>query len=171
MSRKKPEVIEPIGDLAAANAALGEIAAIQRRLAGIEQGMNEAIDHAKKTAEAEAAPLAARVKALEGGLQAFAALGKGALFADRRSVELAHGQFGFRRATSLKTLTKITWDMVLGKLRELGQGVRTKEEVDKEALREWTDERLELVGVRRVETDAFWYEVAREDLQPGERAA
>ncbi len=64
MSRKKPEVIEPIGDLAAANAALGEIAGLQRRLAGIEQGMNEAIDHAKKAAEAEAAPLAARLKAL-----------------------------------------------------------------------------------------------------------
>ncbi len=171
MSRKKPEVIEPIGDLAAANAALGEIAGLQRRLAGIEQGMNEAIDHAKKAAEAEAAPLAARLKALEGGLQAFAALGKGALFADRRSVELAHGQFGFRRATALKTAAKVTWDMVLGKLRELGQGcIRLKEEVDKQALGEWTDERLELVGVRRVETDTFWYEVAAEDLK-AEQAA
>ena len=51
--------------------------------------------------------------------------------------------------------------MVLGKLEELGfeKGIRINKTVNKDVLRTWPDERLELVGARRVEKDDFWYEL------------
>ena len=44
MGRVKPKNLYPIKDLAAANAAMAEIAGIKRSIANIESTMNESID-------------------------------------------------------------------------------------------------------------------------------
>jgi phage host-nuclease inhibitor protein Gam len=166
MARSKPDTIRPIGDLVQANAALAEIASIKRDLSAIEAEMNAAIDRIKAEADAGAAPLQERIKSIEGGLQAYAAFHKKVLFADRRSKELDHGTIGFRKSNQIKTKTKVTWQMVLARLKELkfNSAIRTKEDVNKEELQGWPDERLELVGARRVNKDQFWYEVNEEKI-------
>ena len=168
MARRKPKNLFPIKNLAQANQALAEIAVLKRRIEAVNARLNDEIDRLKAQAEAEAAPLASRLESLENGLLAFAEFNKDELFKDRRSRELDYGTLGYRRSTQLKPMPRHTWAMVLGKIEELGfsEAVRVKKDVDREALRTWPDERLELVGARRVEKDTFWYEVKEEEILP-----
>ena len=169
MAREKPkQIIAPIRDLGEADNALAELAEIDRAVAAANHQLNEDIDTLKKNTQEEIAPLLERKEVLGAGLANFAELNRGDLFKERRSRELGFGIIGFRRSTSLATLKKVcsTWKEVLGKLREHGfrDAVRVKEEPDKEVMSTWTTERLELVGVQRVEKDEFFYEVFQEKL-------
>lgn len=161
MGRVKPNNLYPIKDLAAANAAMSEIAEIKRSIARVEGSMNDNIDRIKAEAEVEAAPLQARMASIEGGLLAFAEHNKTDLFKNKRSRDLDFGSLGYRRSKELKPKPKTTWKMVLGKIKELGfkAALRVKESVNREELHTWTDERLEVIGCRRVEKDTFWYEI------------
>ena len=161
MARSKPKQIRAVKSLADANSALAEIGELKRRITLIETEMNEQIDRARAEAEVEAAPLQAQVAQIEAGLQAFAEFSKRELFKEKRSAELDFGTIGFRKSSQIKTKPKFTWKMVLAKLKEMkfATAIRTKEEINKEELSGWPEERLELVGARRVEKDQFWYEV------------
>ena len=161
MARSKPDKIYPVKTLADANHALAEIGDLKRQITLIETGMNEMIDQAKADADMAAAPLQVRIAEIEAGLAAFADYNKSALFKERRSQELDHGSIGYRKSSQIKPKSKITWAMVLGKLKEMKfcTAIRTKEEANKEELATWPAERLDLVGAKRVEKDQFWYEV------------
>ena len=165
--RTKPQPLI-IGDLNQADEALRQLAEISREQAAIEQGLNEQIDELKAAAKRQMEPLADDRKRLEDALGVFGTLKKADLFGEQRnrSVELAFGTIGFRRATSLRLLAKHTWAMVLGRIQGLGltDGLRTKVEVDKLALGGWPEERLETVGVRRETTDEFFIELKQEEL-------
>ncbi|EGJ49021.1 host-nuclease inhibitor Gam family protein [Desulfocurvibacter africanus] len=167
MARRKPKNVYLVRDLAEANAVLAEIAAVRRTLAGIEAELNTRIDQAKKLSEAAAAKHLERLQALESGLLAFAEYNKDELFQDRRTRELDFGALGYRKSSEIKPITKSTWEMVLGNLRDMGfsEAVRSKEEVDKDVLRTWPDGRLEIVGARRVEKDTFWFEVKEHKVE------
>ena len=103
---------------------------------------------------------------MEAGLIAYSQFNKLELFRVKRSVELDYGRIGFRKSTELKPKSKITWEMVLQRLKDLAfiEAVRTKESVDKEELQKWPDERLDMVGVRRITKDQFWYETDEEKI-------
>ncbi|BBO74701.1 hypothetical protein DSCW_21180 [Desulfosarcina widdelii] len=161
MGRVKPNNLYPIKDLSAANAAMAEIAVTKRGIADLENYMNDRIDRIKAETEVEAAPLQARLASIEGGLLAFAEHNKAELFKTKRSRELDFGSLGYRRSKELKPKTKTTWKMVLGRIKEMGfaMALRVKETVNREELHTWTDERLDLIGCRRVEKDQFWYEI------------
>lgn len=169
-ARKKPANLVLIEDLKQADQALAEIADIGRTLARQEARVNQIIDRAKADAAAICAPLLKRLAALEGGLNAYALHKKDELFKDRRSVELMFGEFGFRKSTEIKPEKKHTWADVLAHLEALGapaqQFIRTKKEVNKEALGELKDdeERLAELLVRAVQKDTFWYEVKQEEM-------
>lgn len=173
MSRRKPRNLFPVKDLAAANAALGEMGQLQRSIEAVQHRMNQTIDQAKAEAEAEAAPLQSRLEALENGLQAFAEYNKDELFKGRKTVKLDFGLLGYRKSTKLATLAKITWAMVLEKLLELGfaEAIRTKEEVNREVVKGWPEERQALVGCRTVEEDEFWVEADQTKLCGQEKAS
>jgi len=170
MARKKPDNFRPIKNLTEADGQIALAGMLQRRLREIEDRMNEQIDQVKAESAAEAAPIRQELDKIEAALLSFAEYNKGELFAKKRSVELTHGELGFRRSTELRTRPKFRWADVMEKLRELGltDGIRVREDPNKEALREWPDERLELVGVRRVVKDTFWYEVKQETLETGD---
>lgn len=165
--RTKPQPLI-INDLNQADEALRQLAEIAREQAAIESGLNEQIDELKAAAKRQMGPLADDRKRLEDALGVFGTLKKGELFGEQRgrSVELAFGTLGFRRATALRLLAKHTWAMVLGRIQGLGltDGLRTKVEVDKEALRGWPEERLETIGVRRETADEFYIELKQEEL-------
>lgn len=57
--------------------------------------------------------------------------------------------------------------MTLEKLREYGftDAIRTKDEVNKEAMAGWPDERLELVGMKRRHLDTFFIEIKVEEVK------
>lgn len=165
MPRRKPTAVV-IADLKQAEAALGELARLERELTAVECALNEGIDRLKAEAAAAAKPLGARRKELEAALATFAQLNKSELFGRRKSRELAFGVIGFRRSTKLVTRPRLTLALVLEKLREYGfrEAIRTRESVDKEAMRDWPDERLELVGMRRKVADEFFIELKTEDI-------
>ena len=166
MARSKPNTIRPIGDLAQVNAGLAEIAEAKRAIKAIEAEMNAAIDRIKAEGEMQAAPLQGLIRTIEGGLQAFAEFHKKALFAEKRSKELDFGAVGFRKSSQIKPAPKSTWEQILGRCKELKfeAAIRVKEEINKDELATWPDERLELVGARRIEKDQFWYETKAEEI-------
>ncbi|MGE4264253.1 MAG: host-nuclease inhibitor Gam family protein [Desulfovibrio sp.] len=164
--RTKPQPLI-INDLNQADEALRQLAEVTREQARIEQGLNEQVDTLKAAAKLHLEPLTASRKRLEDALAVFGIQQKGELFTERkRSQELAFGIIGFRKATSLRLLAKHTWAMVLKRLQDLNltEGLRTKLEVDKDALRDWPDTRLETVGVKRETTDEFYIELKQEEL-------
>ena len=167
--RNKPSNVCPVKSIEDVNDALAKIATHQRELAAIEGEMNNDIDRIKAAAKAKAADHEEKVKALEGGIQAFSEMKKDDLFKKTRSIPLNFGTIGFRKSTSLKPMVKNTWAMVLGMLKERGlnTAIRVSESVNKEVLSEWPDDRLGTVSVRRVSTDQFWYEVNEEELEKG----
>ena len=46
----------------------------------------------------------------------------------------------------------------------LTDGIRVKEEINKDAAMGWPDERLELVGLKRQQSDTFFIEISKEDV-------
>ncbi len=166
MARIKPTA-EIITTLDGAKAALAELAALERELAGIEADMNETIDRVKNNADAEAAPHQERRRELSAALNGFAEVNKSELFARRKSLELPHGVIGFRQSTSLVARTKVKMAQVLEKLKDLGwtEAVKTTEGVNKEVMREWSDSRLEAVGMERRVVDQFFVEISAEALK------
>ncbi len=165
-TRTKPQPLV-IGNLEEADSALRQLAEIARESALIDQGLNEQIDTLKAAAKQQMEPLLAARKRLEDALAVFGIQNKDELFPERkRSQELVFGILGFRRSTSLRLVAKHTWAMVLKRLQDLGLtgGIRTKHEVDKDALRGWSDGALENVGVKRETVDEFFVELKQEAL-------
>lgn len=170
MTERKRKPSKPtlhIRDLPEADRILSEMAQLQRSLEAIEADMNASIDKIKQSAAAFAAPRRERLASLANGLSAFAEINKENLFDKRRGVELSFGTLGFRRSSELKPQGRGTWGEVLNKIKELGvtEALRIREEVNRETLRAWPDDRLQGVGVQRVEKDLFWYEIKTEHFQ------
>lgn len=141
-----------VNDRQQAEGALAEIASLDRKLESIEHSMQEAIDAAKMQASQSSAPLQARRRELAD------------LFTKAKSLDLAFGTIGFRASTRIVQMRGITSGMTLEKLHQYNftDGIRIKEEVDKETAADWPDERLELVGLKRQTTDTFFIEIRRD---------
>lgn len=165
MARTKPkgEVIESLHQV---EAALKNIACIDRKMEAIKADMNENIELIKTNAAAKVAPLKGDRKNLETALKQFFVLKKSELFRSKKSLELTHGTVGFRKSSKLKALAHMTWEQILGKLKEFGMtsAIRSTEKVNREELRTWSDSKLESIGVAKVESDEFFFEVAQEQL-------
>lgn len=97
---------------------------------------------------------------------------KSDLFIKKRSRELTFGTIGFRASSAVRTMRKTTWEQVLGLIRDAGmpECIRTKQEVDKEALRQLPPERLAAVGCRIEQSDLFFYELNETELTVAESA-
>lgn len=162
--RIKPKA--QITDRVEAQAALREIAGLDRELSKIEADMNETIDQAKANAATDAADFEARRKELVNGLAYFAEVNKGALFKKKRSLKLKFGVIGFRMSAAIKGLPKNTLAMVLEKVKSYGftDAVRLKEELNKDVMRAWTKEKLATVGAQLVVKDEFYIEINQEEL-------
>lgn len=168
MARIKPEPVI-VTDLSEAGRTLGEIGAIDREIDRIETDMQEQIDGIKALAARKAKPLQEKRRALSDALATFATLNRRDLFRKSKSLDLGFGVIGFRLSTSISQLRGVTVDMTIERMRELklSDGIRIKESVDKEACGGWPDERLELVGLKRQQKDAFYYEVSAEAIPEG----
>lgn len=144
------------------DSVLRKIGELDRKLDNIETATNEAIDKAKQAARQSAEPLKATKASLERQLKEFCESRK-LDFAEVRARELTFGVVGFRKSTSV--VIKAVAD-TLAALKALGlsQCIRTKEEVDKEAMRDLSEETLSQVGASLKVVDAFGYEIKREQI-------
>ena len=164
-SKPTPHIVETREQ---AEGTMAEIAALGRTLDTLTGTMNEEIDAAKDKAARSAKALEERRKELESGLAVFAKLNRKDLFPDSgKSLDLGFGIIGFRVSTKIVQQSGISAEVTLERLHKFGfqEGIRTKEEVNRDAMKSWTDERLETVGLRRQKSDGFFVEV-KEDAVP-----
>lgn len=164
-SRKKPQ-FTPIQSLDECNKRLGQIAALQRDLAGVDETLNTNIDRAKALAHEQSQPFKDQLTLLENSLIAYAEYQKLSLFKDKKSIELLAGDFGYRKSTSIKPKRgkKVADIIKTIKTMQLKTGLKTTLALDKDAMRKWTDKQLSIVGAKREETEKFWYEVKKETV-------
>ena len=116
-----------------------------------------------------AGPLQARRKELADAVAVFARLNRQELFAKSKSLDMGFGVIGFRASTKIVQIRGVTAEMTLEKLHQynLSDGIRTKEEINKDAALGWPDERLELVGLKRQQSDTFFIEISKENVPQG----
>lgn len=106
-------------------------------------------------------------------VQAYAVENKDELFSKKKSVESAHGVFGFRTGTpKLKNLKGFTWAAVTNLCKELLPSyIRTSEELAKDKLladRELPEmaEYFPKIGVQVVQDETFFVEPKKENDAP-----
>lgn len=167
MARSKPNpyIVESREQ---AEGTMAEIAALARKLAALEVTMNMEIDAAKAKSAQASAPLKARRKELESGLAVFAKLNRSTLFPGKsKSLDLGFGVIGFQASSRIVQQNGIEPAVTLERLHKFGlvEGIRTKEEINRDAMTDWTAEKLETVGLRRQKSDGFFVEV-KEDAVP-----
>lgn len=166
MSQRIKPTPHIVDSLAAAEGTLAEIAALDRKVRAVEAEMQEAIDLAKARASQASAPLLARRKALSDGVAVFARLNKAELFLKVRSLDLGFGVMGFRQSTKIVQMPGVNVDTTIARIKQyaLADGIRIKEELNKDAMNTWPDERLEMVGLRRQQGDTFYIEIAADKV-------
>lgn len=165
MARLKPTPIV-IATKEEATGAVAEIAALDRQTAIIEADMQADIDVARARARQRAASIASRRVELANGVAVWAKLHKEELFKNAKSLDLGHGKIGFRASTAIAQERGVTVEMSLARCHELGltDGIRLKEELNKERMLAWPDERLSLVGVKRQQRDTFFIDIPQESI-------
>ncbi|MCK2095660.1 host-nuclease inhibitor Gam family protein [Thauera aromatica] len=128
----------------------------------IEAGQQESIDQIKAASKLAAEPLQNKKLGLELAIKDYAEANR-AEFAKVKNKELTFGVIGFRLSTSV-VIKRVA--ETLQALKDLGLAncIRTKEECDKEAMKQLPLETLHAVGATLRQTDAFGYEVKREAL-------
>ena len=171
--RVKPVLnIPAVTTLEEADATLAQIAARKRELALLELGLKEDVDTLKLKCAEASEPIKQDIEVLEQALIRFGESKKSELFVKKRSRELTFGIIGFRASSAVKTMRNTTWEQVLGLIRDAGmpECIRTKQEVDKEALRQLPPERLAAVGCRLEQSDLFFYELNETELAGAESA-
>lgn len=154
--RVKPQWMT-LPDLAAVDQALYGIAIEQIALRRIEADAEEQVQAIRKEAAARAESHQTTIKMIETAVRNYAETHKAEILPKgKKTVELNFGVIGFRLSTKIgiKAAT-------LGLLKKLGfvDGIRIKEEVNKEILSEWTEDKLLLVDAKRKREDVFYYEV------------
>lgn len=162
MARKRIETGTTLQSWDDVDRCLAEIGRIDRELGLIEAGQQESIDQIKAVSKRAAEPLQAKKLGLELAMKDYAEANR-AEFAKTKSRELTFGTISFRLSTSV--VIKRVAD-TLQALKDLGLAhcIRTKEELDKDAMRNLPLETLHNVGASLRQVDAFGYEVKREAL-------
>lgn len=141
--------------------ALKEIGLAEKELQTIDGKAAKEIAAIKERATKEGETLRKRIQDTAAKIAAYAEYNKGDLFKDRKSVELTFGIFGYRKSTSIR-VKKTTLEL----LKKLGYTgcVRLKEEPDKEAMSNLTDDELKTVDACRRVTDDFFCEANLEEV-------
>lgn len=135
--------------LGQADDAVRRIAAAQRRLSEIQATLDAEVARAKLAAEQQAGPLAAEITSLTEGLAMWAAANRDTLTDGGRTktVQLPSGEIGWRIRPPSVALSNVK-DLVAELLvRGETRFLRTKHEVDKEALLAQPDAARGLPGV------------------------
>ena len=160
MSRIKPN-IQAIESVEEADQALKEAALLEIELEKIDARYSKKIGQIKEDAAKAGEAIRDELKKIGDALSIFAQYNKVKMFDKKKSLGLNWGEIGFRKSTKIKT--KRTTLELLKKLMG-GKGIRIQEQIDKEALKEWQDERLAQVDAAKITEDNFFYEINKEQV-------
>ena len=159
-NRYKPSMakLESLEDV---NLALRDIGLAEKELEAIDNEANKQIAEIKTETAKKGEKLRSRIQDLSSKIAAFAEYNKAELFKDNKSVELSFGKFGWRKTTKI-SVKKTTLELL--RKMNLLKCIRTKEEPDKNALAELTDEELLQVDAVRKVSDDFFCEADTEEV-------
>lgn len=153
-------------------AAFAEYAAADARLVKVNAAMDEQFTRIREKKADEIAELTNTKNKNFEIVQAFAQENREELFAKKKSMDGAHGSFGFRTGTpKLKTLRGFTWASALNLIKAfLPDYVRTKEEPEKDKLladrkEAKVAENLEKCGIQVVQDETFFIELKKEEAE------
>lgn len=154
---KKRDMGVKVNDLQQAEGAMAEYARLAVKLKGLEVAEADENLAIKTKFEAERAPVEARMDALKAALKQFSVINRTAVFGDKQSRELTFGRLEFRRSTKTVQMSGVKAEETLEKVERLGfmEAVNVRKTLRIEAMETWTDERLALVGRRRVQSETF----------------
>lgn len=166
MARIKPSVII-IGDVQELESVLAEMAEIDRSISVIENEMNKEIDRAKEIASVKSKSFLEKRKEFANAIAVYATIHKDELFQDKKSAEFNFGIIGYRQSTAIVQMAKNKVEDTIKKIKEFGLNValRTKEEIDKTKLVDWSNEKLASIGMQRKVEDTFFIEVKQESVK------
>ena len=153
--------------------AFSEYAAADARLAKINAEMDMQITRIRDKRAEEISQLTEKRDKNFEVIQAFAVENREELFSKKKSMDGAHGTFGFRTGTpKLKPLRGFTWAAALNLIKEfLPDYVRTKEEPEKGKLladrkKPAVAENLGKCGIQVVQGETFYIELKKEETSP-----
>jgi len=169
MAKREKKVIHSGVTNEEMESAFAEYAAADAKLAKINATMDEQFTRIREKYSEEILKLTDTKDLAFEIVQAYAVENRETLFAKKKSVEAAHGIFGFRIGTpKLKTLKGFTWGAVLNLLKEFLPGyVRVIEEPAKDKLladRELPEVvgNMEKCGIQVVQDEVFFIELKKE---------
>ncbi len=166
-----------INSLNEVDSSLAEIAVLKSKVAGRDAKYNEEEQKRREEITKKNEPDNARIEQLELGIQSYCENNRQE-FGNKKSIELRHGTVSFRTSPpAVKTLKGFTFAAVISlakvaKRALIKKFVRTKEELDKEAVlaafaivpdkdnaeRSVTADELRAIGVEVVKDETFGYE-------------
>lgn len=151
-------------------AAFAEYAAADARLAKINATMDEQITRIREKYSDDIAQLVSTKDNSFVIVQTYAQENKGVLFAKKKSLDAAHGSYGFRTGTpKLKTLKGYTWEAVKILLKQfLPKYIRVAEEPAKDKLLadrnvKKVAESMAKCGIAVVQDETFFIELKKEE--------
>ncbi len=170
MAKREKKVIHSGVTSEQMETAFAEYAAADARLAKINATMDEQITRIREKYSDDIAQLTSTKDNAFEIVQAYAQENREVLFAKKKSLDAAHGTYGFRTGTpKLKTLKGFTWEAVKNLLKEfLPKYVRVQEEPAKDKLladREVKKvaENLAKCGITVVQDETFFIELKKEE--------
>lgn len=172
MARTKKTVVSGISR-EQAEQAFADFAAADAKVQNLTSKMDIEMTRIREKYADQLAEQNARKEAAFEIVQAYAVENKEELFSKKKSVESAHGVFGFRTGTpKLKNLKGFTWAAVTNLCKELLPSyIRTSEELAKDKLladRELPEvaEYFPKIGVQVVQDETFFVEPKKESDAP-----
>lgn len=158
--RIKPQVgkLESLDDV---NLALRDIGLKEKELDAIDSKAAKEIAEIKTKAAKDGEDLRKEIAETAAKIQAYAEYNKAELFKDKKSVDLSFGKIGYRQSTKI-SVKKTTLEL----LKKLGfkSCVRIKEECDKDAMSNLTDDDLKSVDAARKVSNDFFCEANMEEV-------
>lgn len=155
--RIKKNLIPIPENLAGAEFQIGKIGRCQREIDRITLGLNERVARLKEEAAREMESYKVERRELLDGLYAFAAPRKRKLLADagKKTIELLTGKFLWRRTPPSVSVDDDA--AAIETLKDLGltEFIRTKEELDREALLKARNDLDPIEGIGFVQTEEF----------------
>ncbi len=164
--RQKAKAVK-VTSLNEVNQVLREIAHLQGEIERIDSHADRKIAKLKEEAALAGEDMRKRIIGLEQGVALYAEYNKDELFVEKRSVELSYGRIGFHRSTKISIKNRPAEKSTLALIKKLfpkSEAIRIKEEVNKDELSEWPDEKLAQVNARKEHRDSFYYEISREQV-------
>lgn len=158
--RIKPQVgkLESLDDV---NLALRDIGLKEKELDAIDSKAAKEIAEIKTKAAKDGEELRKEIAETAAKIQAYAEYNKAELFKDKKSVDLSFGKIGYRQSTKI-SVKKTTLEL----LKKLGfkSCVRIKEECDKDAMGNLSDDDLKSADAARKVSNDFFCEANMEEV-------